>query len=499
MDMNQQVRQKLIALFEKDNQELLANYRKLSGLLFDHCPIDRKEIRAILTAFEEHIPEELIKGRNEPSKEMMVTRLTQKLLEASPMSDEAARWVVETWALALKVVSNSDLVKKQEIKPMETPVKKVDLSPVMTAEGPALIVSRLGEGQYKSIGEAIRAAAPNTRILVKAGLYKETLLLDKSLEIVGDGVREEIVIEATNCIDIHKNSILQIRLENLSLRGSCPITEGKFELNDCRIGSVLGSGNTQLFVNKCDVGTFKHDYRNDKNISIINTHIETMTISAKSEIICENSEIADLEIIKPSASILSSLAITNIYSQFKNCRFNFIKVEGGFPHFIECITRAGNIGNLRACGCMSISFGGSGYFDQCIFEGPDVKPAIIIEGNGKPVFRKCSITGKTKMHDSSSMQACERMGYRAIGIVFKEDTEGLVEDCEFINNHTGIEIVRGANPTIKNCTIIKNWSHGIWVHDNGAGVVENCEIKGNGKGAWKIEPGCPVRRNNNEE
>jgi hypothetical protein len=106
MDMNQQVRQKLIELFAKDDQELLANYRKLSGLLFDHCPTDRKEIRAILTAFEEHIPQELIKVRNEPSKEMMVTRLTQKLLEASPMSDEAARWAVESWALALRLLGH---------------------------------------------------------------------------------------------------------------------------------------------------------------------------------------------------------------------------------------------------------------------------------------------------------------------------------------------------------------------------------------------------------
>jgi len=96
MEMNNSVREKLVELIAEEEQELLANEHKLSGLLFDYCPSFRKEIRAILTTLDERIPEELLKSRNEPNKNILITRLTQKLLDTAPMSTEAAQWAVES-------------------------------------------------------------------------------------------------------------------------------------------------------------------------------------------------------------------------------------------------------------------------------------------------------------------------------------------------------------------------------------------------------------------
>jgi parallel beta-helix repeat protein len=65
-----------------------------------------------------------------------------------------------------------------------------------------LIVSQKGQGDYSTISEAIDSAKPGTRIFVRPGLYRESLIIDKPLEIIGDGVLEEIVIkcEDSNCL-----------------------------------------------------------------------------------------------------------------------------------------------------------------------------------------------------------------------------------------------------------------------------------------------------------
>jgi F-box protein 11 len=40
---------------------------------------------------------------------------------------------------------------------------------------------------FTTVGAAIRAANPGDRIFVRPGRYEESLLIDKPLEIIGDG------------------------------------------------------------------------------------------------------------------------------------------------------------------------------------------------------------------------------------------------------------------------------------------------------------------------
>jgi TIR domain len=44
-----------------------------------------------------------------------------------------------------------------------------------------------GRGDFTTVGAAIKAATPGDRILVRPGLYDEALVVDKPLEILGDG------------------------------------------------------------------------------------------------------------------------------------------------------------------------------------------------------------------------------------------------------------------------------------------------------------------------
>ena len=54
----------------------------------------------------------------------------------------------------------------------------------------------LHRGDFSAITAAIEAAKPGDRVLVRPGLYREGFVVDKPLEIIGDGNRDDVVIEA---------------------------------------------------------------------------------------------------------------------------------------------------------------------------------------------------------------------------------------------------------------------------------------------------------------
>lgn len=117
---------------------------------------------------------------------------------------------------------------------------------------PTLIVDQMHRGDYVTISEAIKAARPGTRILVRPGFYQEGLVINKPLEIVGDGEREEIVVQAAGK-DLILFQTARGRVANLTLRqigggdglwavwfGSgfgVHIQQGRLDLEDCDIVS----------------------------------------------------------------------------------------------------------------------------------------------------------------------------------------------------------------------------------------------------------------------
>lgn len=56
------------------------------------------------------------------------------------------------------------------------------------------VVDASGGGDFTTVTRAIGAASPGDRILVRPGLYRESLIMDKPLEIIGDGPRSGIEI-----------------------------------------------------------------------------------------------------------------------------------------------------------------------------------------------------------------------------------------------------------------------------------------------------------------
>jgi parallel beta-helix repeat protein len=110
-----------------------------------------------------------------------------------------------------------------------------------------IVVDQINGG-YATISEAIRAANPGDKILVRPGLYQEGLVVDKPLEIVGDGKRNTVKVHAFKKNALVFNASLG-RVANLTLRqiGSngnwhgVDIVQGKLTLENCDISSQTGA------------------------------------------------------------------------------------------------------------------------------------------------------------------------------------------------------------------------------------------------------------------
>ena len=101
-----------------------------------------------------------------------------------------------------------------------------------------------GRGDFTTVSAAIKAAKPGDRILVRPGLYDEALVVDKPLEILGDGPVSDIEIRARDAnVLLFQASIG--RVANLTLRQAggegngfgVDISQGRLDLEGCDISS----------------------------------------------------------------------------------------------------------------------------------------------------------------------------------------------------------------------------------------------------------------------
>lgn len=147
--------------------------------------------------------------------------------------DGAIGTIINNYGLQISAAELLQLLK--DIKSQPAPTAKTDL--------PTVVVDAFHRGDYVTITDAINAVEAGTRILVRPGLYREDIVINKPVEIIGDGKRSDIVIEAYN-----KGTILfqanMGRIVNLTLRQTVGgkyfavnIAQGRLDVEDCDISS----------------------------------------------------------------------------------------------------------------------------------------------------------------------------------------------------------------------------------------------------------------------
>src|SRR5258708_4403396 len=110
--MNDLPRQRLCELIAKRGESLCDQPQQLEGLLRDLCPQDRREVFVLANALKARIGTDLRSMSASVPIEMTLVRLTKRLEDEQGLSQETARWAVESWALALGRISERDLSKQ---------------------------------------------------------------------------------------------------------------------------------------------------------------------------------------------------------------------------------------------------------------------------------------------------------------------------------------------------------------------------------------------------
>ena len=106
--MNYLPRQQLYKLVATYGRSLCDDPRRCEALLKDTCGQYRPEIAVLVGALREGVAADMLASQNSVPQTVLLARLTKRLHDNQALTEDAAKWGVESWALALGLISAPD-------------------------------------------------------------------------------------------------------------------------------------------------------------------------------------------------------------------------------------------------------------------------------------------------------------------------------------------------------------------------------------------------------
>lgn len=104
--MSELARQKLREIIAAHARPPALDARRCEGLLRDLCgERERREINVLVAALKERIVDDLLDSGSSLPSEVLLSRCARKLHDQSGIAEDLARWSIESWALALGIVT----------------------------------------------------------------------------------------------------------------------------------------------------------------------------------------------------------------------------------------------------------------------------------------------------------------------------------------------------------------------------------------------------------
>ena len=102
-------RQTLLRLIQDYGIEVAEDPRRCEGLLRDLCAACRREIHVLMAAVNERVIHELREADSELPVAVTIGRLVKRLVDNRGITEDAALWAVESWALAFGLITPDEL------------------------------------------------------------------------------------------------------------------------------------------------------------------------------------------------------------------------------------------------------------------------------------------------------------------------------------------------------------------------------------------------------
>jgi parallel beta-helix repeat protein len=445
--LNKLPRQTLSEIISQYGMSVCDNPQRCKGLLLDLCGAYHREVSILLNALETNVVADLRTSSGQIPSEVLIARMAERLYETLGIDRDFARWGVESWALALGSIS-SEMCKTESVTRKDAISESFSVKGEKQSNGSSqqiLVVSKSGKGQFTTISDAIQCAPWKARILIQPGTYCETVIIDKQLEIVGDGPVEQIIIENkdTACLEMKTNQAI---VRGLTLRG-LPCSLGK----QCYTVHIP-QGHLELI--NCDITS--------NSLACIGIYSLAANPLIKN---CKIHHGADCGIIayKSAKGIIEECEIYN-------------NIRAGIE------TREESDLTVRNC---KIHHGG--------------RDGVLVWRDSRSTLENCDIFNnrqagiKIEERGHSSVRKCKIRNSTYSGILVQKLGKGSIENCSiFGNKQAGIDVQMTGNVTAKECYITDNTLEGIRAAKDTRGIIKNCIFVGNVAGDTRIDRGSQI-------
>jgi F-box protein 11 len=317
-------------------------------------------------------------------------------------------------------------------------------SPKMT-----LVVAPQVPRDYATIGEALAAAQAGMKILVKPGEYREGLVLDKLVEIIGDGAADKIVIACSDapCVTM-KTEYAVVR--GVSLRGE----SGKGKNSYPAVRVPQGS----LVLDSCDITS-------DAEACVAVQGPTSNPVLRDCKI--RDGRECGLQFSGQARGTVENCVLSG------NVEVGVVIQQGSNPVLQKCEIQAPHRFGVH------VHSAGQGMLINCTVKDSGGS-GVLVELAGRPVLRDCAIRGSKQagllVHGANSVPTVEKI-----------DIEG--------SGGPGIEVRDGASPLVRKGKIRDGKTTGVFVGKKSAGTLEDCEISRNPTAGVQVVDGSPILRN----
>lgn len=117
--MNELPRQKLCEIITQYSKDICNNPQRCEGLLRDFCGQYSKEVFLLVNALKKGVATELVKSQAQIPESVILAKLTKRLQDELGIAEEAAYWAVDSWGLALGIISEprskNDLESREQL------------------------------------------------------------------------------------------------------------------------------------------------------------------------------------------------------------------------------------------------------------------------------------------------------------------------------------------------------------------------------------------------
>ena len=345
----------------------------------------------------------------------------------APLREQALRQAAETSAAV--PASQAEAHTEQTTQSGQT------AQPTGMVTSPTVRIVDGLRGPHLTVSDAVRAARPGDRIIIRPGTYDGGIVLDKPLELLGEGQPNEIVIEATGANALAFRATLG-RVANLSFkqRGggdyfAIDISQGRLTLEGCYIESASLAG---VAVHGAETAPIVRNNRIRR---------------------CGQSGVV---VFDGATGWLEENEIVG------NGAFGVLVRGGSTPVLRSNEIRDNEYGGIQFDG-------GSGRLEDNEISANRAE-GVLVANEAAPVLQRNRIFKNAKA-----------------GIyVYDRGAPVVRQNQIFDNQNSGIAIRAGGNPIVQENSVSGNNGKGVWCDDQAAGVVENNTLSSNKFGAfWK--------------